>query len=561
MPMKRETGKDRWKRVPKDYFRTRDGLQRTRLRLSALACVLAIGWWAIGVDWTGKGASSTDVNSLRANHGELARVHTAWENRCDACHAPFAPIDGRPLLSSKSVPADQRKSDQLCMSCHAGPAHHKAQVEAEVKGCAECHRDHQGGDFSLVRLKDVECTSCHENMSAHMASGAKPAWGRMFENVSRFAEADKAHPAFRPEAATYAAGKPPVDKGRLKFNHALHMASGIVKDPKATPYTYGQIPIASERERYRKSAAPTAPVQLDCASCHVLDPGDASHPVNPAVATTTPPVRTPGAYYRPITFENNCRACHSLSFDPRMPDVEVPHGVQPDVVESSLRQTYAAQVLSDDPKLLSEVYTPKAPLPGKAPVETPARKKLDDAVAVALKSFFDESPAESGSIRKNNCNECHYFKKDEKAAKGLVEPTKVPEIWFTHAAFDHTAHRGVSCRECHSRSYPLEADGKTPTKDASTVATDVLIPNIDNCVQCHAPSKGWAGWFASSPASSTGGASFDCTECHRYHNGDNPLQGPGARAQDATADRTVAEFLSGIGGGSAPAPEKKADKP
>ena len=559
MPMNRETGKDRWKRVPKDYFRTPDRLQRTKLRLSALACVLALGWWAIGVDWTGKGASSTDTNSLRANHGELARVHTAWENKCDACHKAFEPIDGRPLLSSKSAPSGQRKSDHLCMSCHAGPSHHLAQKESDVKGCAECHRDHQGRDFSLVRINDVECTQCHESPEAHMASGAKPARGRIFEKVSRFNAKD--HPAFRPEAATYIPDKPPIDKGRLKFNHAQHMAPGIVKAPNLTAYTYEQIQIPSERERYRKSASPKDPVQLDCASCHVLDSGDTKVSTNSAIASSPPPSRSPGKYYLPIKFENQCRACHTLTFDPRMEDVEVPHGVQPDRVDAFLRQTYAAQVLSEDPKLLNEVYTPRTVLPGKSPIETPARKKLDDTVALALKAFFDETPVEGSSIKKNNCNECHYFKKDEKGSKNLVEPTKVPDVWFTHAAFDHTAHRGVSCRDCHSRSYALEADGKTLAKEPSTVATDVLIPTIDNCVQCHAPAKGTGGWFASAPSTGTGGASFDCTECHRYHNGDNPLQGPGAKARDAVEERTIAEFLSGIGEGSSKASAKKAEKP
>ncbi len=339
------------------------------------------------------------------------------------------------------------------------------------------------------------------------------------------------------------------------------MARGIVKDSKATPYTYEQILIASERQRYQKTAASRDPVQLDCSSCHVLDSGDAQVPTIPTITSTPLPSRTSGKYFLPIHFENQCRACHTLTFDPRMETVEVPHGVQPDQVSAFLNQTYAAQVLSDDPKLLNEVYTPKATLPGKSPTEMPARKKLDETVAIALKCFFDEAPGGGVAIQKNNCNECHYFRKDEKTSKSLVEPTKVPEIWFTHAVFDHTAHRGVSCRECHSRSYAVEADGKTMVKDASNVATDVLIPAIDNCVQCHAPSKASGGWFASAASASNGGASFDCTECHRYHNGDNSLQGPGAKVQDATTERDVAQFLSGIGGAATRSPEKKAVTP
>ena len=103
MPLIRETGKDRWRKVPKDDFKKRDRLQNLKLQLSGLACLLALGWWALGVDWTGSRSSSNDLNGLRANHGELARPHAAWANKCDACHVPFEPIDGRPLLSSRST--------------------------------------------------------------------------------------------------------------------------------------------------------------------------------------------------------------------------------------------------------------------------------------------------------------------------------------------------------------------------------------------------------------------------------------------------------------------------
>ena len=99
MPMKKETGKDRWRRVPKNYFKTSDPIQKVKLQLSALAGMLAVGWWAAGVDWSGKMPSTTDVNSLRGNHGPLAQVHASWDNKCDACHVPFEPITGSALFS------------------------------------------------------------------------------------------------------------------------------------------------------------------------------------------------------------------------------------------------------------------------------------------------------------------------------------------------------------------------------------------------------------------------------------------------------------------------------
>ena len=549
MPMKRETGKDRWKRVPKDYFKKPDGITKAKLWLSGLACVAALGWWASGVDWSGDKASTTDLNSLRTNHGEVARVHAAWENKCDACHEPFQPIDGRGLFSSTAV-ADQ-SSDKLCMSCHAGPSHHESMIKSEVKTCSECHRDHQGRDFSMVRLVDGECTSCHSKLDDHIDMSKKPGGGRMYGNVTAFNAKD--HPPFRPEGAQPGDNDSLQDKSKLKFNHALHMRNGIVRDEKETPYTVDKIPIAAERARYQNSGTLQDPVQLECASCHVLDSTELKAAPNPAVGPTALPARNPGRYFLPVNYETQCRACHTQTFDPRpdLKDLEVPHGVQPDQVVAFLKRVYSEQAIGDDPSVLNRKVS-AIPLPGKRPDDSTAGKLLDESVTKATKFLFEN---------RTSCLECHTVETDAKGLPTKVEPTKVPDIWFKHAAFDHTAHRGVSCRDCHPRSYALEADGKTPSKEASVVATDVLIPAIDNCVQCHAPAKKEAGMVCRSVSSTTGGASFDCTECHRYHNGDNPLQGPGASAQDADRERSIAEFLTGTGGQPARPSTAKPEKP
>ena len=528
MPINRETGKDRWRRVPKDYFKGRDRLQTTKLFFSTLAFILSLSWLASGIDWKNPaGWKSTDGNSLRANHGPLARVHAAWDNQCEACHVPFEPIDGRGLFASASSPSN-RSSDQLCMTCHAGPSHHASVIESEVKACAECHRDHQGRDASLVRLLDNDCTRCHQALDTHIDKDKKKAVGnRDFAlAVTGFNVND--HPPFAPEAVDKVGSKL-QDRGRLKFNHARHMMPGIVKKLGDTPYTIDKIPLISQRARYQKTDNPTDSIQLDCASCHQLDASETSTKPTGSVAQS----RSPGRYYRPITFENDCRACHTLTFDPGMKNVEVPHGVQPDLVIDFLKRTYAAQILSDQPKLL-EVYVPATRLPGKSPIPSRAQKALDDAVTKASAFLFPVDDPGQTDQNRNNCLECHYYGKESlKGIPSSVEPTNVPEIWFRHASFDHTAHRAVSCRDCHAGSYGMSADGKTTNPKGSISARDYLIPSIDNCAECHAPTQE-RGWFGTAPTSLSGGASFDCTECHRYHNGDRTFQGarcPGERCQ------------------------------
>jgi hypothetical protein len=564
MPTNRETGKDRWRRIPKEYFKKRDRLQSLKLQFSALAFIGVIAWWASGIDWKGGTdvSASTDLNGLRANHGELARVHTAWANQCNACHVPFEPIDGRGLFATTSA-VDNRSSDKLCMTCHAGPAHHSTTIDSEVKTCAGCHHDHQGADFSLVRMKDNECTSCHQNLTAHIASGTKAEGSRKYENIVKQFNAAN-HPAFHPEGAKVT-GEKLEDKSRLKFNHARHMMPGIVKKPGDIPYKIEDIPLVAERGRYQKTASLQEAVQLDCASCHVLDSTEIKGGSNPTVASVSLPARSSGKYYLPATFETSCRACHTLTVVAGAKPLEVPHGVQTDQVEDFLKKSFAAQILSDDPKILDS-YVPASKIPGKPAVEATVREKRDKAVKAALKSLFPEetqpAPGVAGSSNANNCVECHYYGPlDPQGIPTRVEPTRVPEIWFTHAVFDHTAHRGVSCRDCHAKAYAFEADGKTVAKDASWSGTDYLNPGLDNCVQCHAPARQSGGFLGMGVANKMGGVSADCTECHRYHNGDNVLQGYGATAQDATAHRTISQFLSATGGEAVRTDPAKSGKP
>ena len=71
------------------------------------------------------------------------------------------------------------------------------------------------------------------------------------------------------------------DPDTLKFNHALHL-------------TGATIPKLPGGEK------------LDCAFCHQPDAS--------------------GAFMKPVNFENNCRVCHSLQFDPETPQLKLPHG-------------------------------------------------------------------------------------------------------------------------------------------------------------------------------------------------------------------------------------------
>jgi hypothetical protein len=129
------------------------------------------------------------------------------------------------------------------------------------------------------------------------------------------------------------------------------------------------------------------------------------------------------------------------------------------------------------------------------------------------------------------CSECHDFEepRTQEPSEWRIKPTNVPEIWFPHASFSHSAHRAVDCDQCHGEAR------------SSTSSDDVLMPSISDCRTCHAPAETHRGALV------RGGARFDCVECHRYHHGVSPLQGIGALARqvDAEQRRTVEEFLRG----------------
>src|SRR4051794_27035935 len=100
-----------------------------------------------------------------------------------------------------------------------------------------------------------------------------------------------------------------------------------------------------------------------------------------------------------------------------------------------------------------------------------------------------------------------------------IAPPNVPAVWWRGAAFDHSAHRGVDCRGCHKLAFP-------DSPEASHASKDVLLPSLKVCLECHTPRR--KGPKAGAMA---GGAGFDCTECHRYHDGDAAVLGlaaPGA---------------------------------
>lgn len=485
------TGKQRAARIPLNYYHTPDSLRIWQGRLGWLALALSLGWLGASLVC----ADHREQLDFYASRAPVAGVHQNWDASCSTCHTSFTPI------SSNSLGlfwADSKESTKKCQACHAGPDHFKDQSSKDNRTCGSCHREHGGAHVSLVNLPDSDCTSCHRDIKAH--GGVK-----FTENVTRFAKS--AHPEFRSIKA---------DPGKLKFSHERHLKAGF-----GTGMTLNdKILLEEDKKRYRREKqGPDDLIQLDCKSCHQLDASDFGVAAKQAAEFpfNITGKRGAGAYMQPIIYENQCQACHPL----KQGELAIPHRMQPKDIHELLESFYTNRVVRSredmKEKKDGQGKTLPRPLPGKL-----SKVEVQSITNDVLKAETDLY------LSKRLCGECHHFDpkdivqaiKPNVAPKLKVEPTLVPAVWYQHAKFNHTAHRAVSCVECHS-----EASG-------SKSESDVLIPNMDNCVKCHAPKSG-----------TVGGVRHNCTECHQYHHGEQPLQGIGAAQRNPREPQTIQNFL------------------
>ena len=503
------------------YFHRPDALRRGRYALAILALVAVAGWAVVDVVRPSAVAAHT--------HGRLAGPHSALDENCAACHAPHTLGE---LGPASLFQTHDRWHDLTCERCHAGPAHHAAVTAAGHEfhtRCENCHHDHAGRSNSLVRITDDHCTRCHASLPAHHATGNSPFAAR----VTDFA---KDHPEFRP-----ATDDP---KRTLKFSHAVHMTPGL-------PYTPGgkesltlrraeNLFGAATAGRYRKSGqGPDDLVTLDCASCHRLDSAagtPAFDELRAALERSGEPTRAilppraAGAYFLPVDFEAHCRACHPLqapagtSGGRVIPEFALPHRRQPDRLREEITAGYVRQLVATDHPALSAPAEPGGFLAPRLRASHTLRTETARLTDTALEFL----------TRQDTCVKCHDV---GGPAPGTIAPVADRTVWFTHAKFDHTAHRAVSCSACHpGPTAGLPPDGRLIDKEPPQ------LPGIETCRACHAP----AGTRVERPggeAFAGGGVRHGCTDCHGYHNNDHPLQGRGAPTRAPADPLTPGAFF------------------
>jgi hypothetical protein len=207
----------------------------------------------------------------------------------------------------------------------------------------------------------------------------------------------------------------------------------------------------------------SGPVQLKCADCHQTSRASLDR-----------------SYMQPVAYEKHCASCHTLQFERRFSE-SAPHK-EPKVVYDFVLQKLTGYIAAH-PAEIPLVDEPDKRLPTRPP-QPPAR----NAAEWVQQRMTDAQLL----LWRKSCKECHSMRyPNGPDALPLVAKSAVTARWLPHAEFDHEAHQMVQCESCHVK-----------TND-SRETSDVLIPGVKTCQQCHRSDKD--------------AAEVRCFECHVYH--------------------------------------------
>ncbi len=491
----RYTTKVRAKRIELHYFKRLYPFRRWKLMLTIAVPAVAAAWLAVL-------AAGGDQRVYTS--GPVSTGHAMFNVQCHQCHVPARAASGQ-AAGGVDAPAGRgfwlRVSDQTCLKCHDGAIHHENEVGAPP--CASCHVEHKG-HVVLAEMKDQHCSQCHADLKT---KDGKIIYDRTIDDFSA-----PHHPEF---AVTVKDGSRTArvrldekarlkDTAQVKLNHQKHMKIGL--------------PGVDDLAKLGAPGLRETPkgLQLSCTFCHRPDDQQ--------------------AYMAPISYAKHCAACHPLGFDAeKFPDTVAPHD-KPEIVHAFLRTKYLEASEGDKggskaakapavEKKDEEEAQPRRRLGRRdepAEEEPRARGRLGrreepEAKATGPGAFKEAETFLFANRQGQGCKLCHTMTAGD-ALPG-VAPTCIPERWLPHSRFNHGAHRPLGCTECHKAM-------------ESTETTDVLMPSIATCRECHRDRGARAG----------------CVECHAYHDK--------GKTRDLNGPLTIRELLTGAPAPSGPSPVK-----
>jgi predicted CXXCH cytochrome family protein len=443
------------------------------LSVLTLLFTLAIPYSTI---WLHRGGLPTPLglpDDAAWSSGPLSRAHAhATGSQCAACHQRlFAHVQ-----------------DKACRECHKTTLDHVTEKQRALtrlgpaQRCGACHGEHNGAAGRLIADDDQLCVACHADsdkafgsLRVHQVSGfaphEHPAFAVSLQKLSG-STADGAANLQWSRYRTPLAGA--VEQSNLKFSHTQHLDG-----KKVTSITTG--------------------AALGCGGCHIPT--------------------ADGDHFLPITMAASCSPCHQLNFDISAPDRQLPHGKPLDAI-----------LMIED--YFARKFTDPAPTPAVMPVRRlpdlerdPSRNsQIDVCTGSAVACARQRARAEvENQFTGRGCISCHVVVDSHSAdqhERFRVTPVRLGSEYFSELRFDHKIHRvqgtltgDAACESCHSAR-------------KSTLATKLLLPEVDGCLRCHRDRNASRTTAAQVPAGAgheerAGDAdkviTLSCIGCHVYH--------------------------------------------
>lgn len=446
---------------PRRSLRSKRGILCVMTVTFFVAILLVFG----GGQWKWRFFSPGDLSTAHQSEAfhRMEEAHFGSRNNCAGCHGAARKdtpswvehalkANPSPINLAKLVTFNHKELttlDHSCQTCHGEHNFHQPTLTYDYS-CMACHQEHRGKG-RLAPPADNHCIICHGDQETMQASA----------NAGKYLSSDKFHYQKTADLVRFASIRPPEgytevfksfskghpdfqihgmnqkDPDTLRFNHALHFGGSI---PKVNGH------------------------QLGCADCHKS--------------------QASGIGFARIKFEENCQTCHSLQFDPRNPELQVPHG-NVEGVRAFLRSL---------PRQYADLANRKG-LRRNEEQESFAQNQIQSlkqtyATGELLeKAVFFTSTRKASSADYIGCAYCHTTSSTPEGLPAVVAPV-IPDQWMPHAKFNHSRHTHVNCTECHAATTSRET-------------SDILLPRKATCITCHSPQ---------------GGVSQSCTTCHGFHN-------------------------------------------
>jgi len=416
----------------------------------------------------GDGPDAVRINQVSFDStwssGELSLAHHDLKDNCEACHAePFVSVQ-----------------DETCLTCHEELGEHAAQPRL-MKGMAPIPAG-EAWQWAVAETLGKEgpgsCTSCHlehegkvrqQAATQQFCADCHDALDSRLSDVA-FGNADNfgnKHPQFRPTFYSAYGQDEPV---RVSLDETIVEKSGLVFPHNVHMAQNGGVArMAISLSDYDGP--------LDCADCHTLTEDEVG--------------------FEPVEMEPACEACHSLvaGRDGAGGFVSLRHGDVDDLMED-------LATMGTGPK--------RAVVSGRS---RPGRFAQGGTYAIN----FGRPAASLIAINRallpgGTCGDCHIPTRTN--GRPDLIPVNLPDRYLQHGFFSHKAHEEEDCTDCHAA-------------DTSKVATDLLLPDLESCQDCHIgevlQEAGMKTLVKDDEVPST------CAMCHGYHTptapwpGDHPI--------------------------------------